>query len=547
MKRKIDFVAFLSRLSDRLRCLWKVLKQSPPWRTFLSFAPLALLTSLLLLGIWFNVSPLLRGPAPWPPDWRWEYRTEVNTRGMGLIIICMTGLIGLVAATGLSSAQRRPRRAGILLLAGATVFGCALQYSLLEAEDAPSGADLIVTRTISPVFTSHYNVAISPVSRDVGKFLNSYTELLPHFPLHTKTHPPGAVLFYRAVLAVCESTDWLTRGLVSLSRDLNVNLKPFDLPRQAPWVATALLGPLLIMVMASATCWPIAALAGRLGLSPMAAVRVGVLWACLPGPLLMVPELDQLLAFPVVLFALLLLISTSEKYNMFYTYLFALLAGFVGGAAYFVSYGAAFFLAFTSFLVAACVSDNWRRLRCVGTVIIVACVGAVAINLLPVLAGHNPLQALLTSLKLHGQLFTEQRSYTTWLLFNLWDFIVFLGFPLAVLMVVRVLPAVLRVLRGQWKNLRVPALRLQLASFLGLFLLDATGVVRGEVGRIWLPLMPFFLISALLHPSESSDYPRQEGHNDYRVATKPTVLDTIAIALLLLSCAWVLRLKWHLP
>src|SRR5205085_505834 len=67
-----------------------------------------------------------------------------------------------------------------------------------------------------------------------------------------------------------------------------------------------------------------------------------------------------------------------------------------------------------------------------------------------------------------------------WLWFNLLDFTVFLGWPVAAW-------AVALAVRGRswWAARLIGAL----AAFLAL--LDFADVTRSEVGRLWMPLMPF--------------------------------------------------------
>ena len=223
----------------------------------------------------------------------------------------------------------------------------------------PSGLKLLIT--ISDTFTSHYTVAISREARDVGWFLDHHAEILPQLPLHSATHPPGSVLYYRGVLGLCESWEWMTGRLVDMAARLGVELGAFELPRQRHLLAAALLAPLIIMFGAAATCVPIALSASRIGLSPMGAVRVGIIWVCVPGPLLMVPELDQLLALPIALFAALLLIAVSRERRSRTRYCFVLAAGVLAVLAMGLSYGAAVFLAVASVFVASAATNADRR------------------------------------------------------------------------------------------------------------------------------------------------------------------------------------------
>jgi hypothetical protein len=79
--------------------------------------------------------------------------------------------------------------------------------------------------------------------------------------------------------------------------------------------------------------------------------------------------------------------------------------------------------------------------------------------------------------------FNTGRTFLPWLLLNPLDFLLFLGVPTAVLLVREVVRAARR--RGE-----VAARRFIVALVVTLLLLNATGTNRGEVARLWMPLMP---------------------------------------------------------
>jgi hypothetical protein len=112
----------------------------------------------------------------------------------------------------------------------------------------------------------------------------------------------------------------------------------------------------------------------------------------------------------------------------------------------------------------------------------------------PALLGHDPARALLTALSIHREIYTAPRGYAVWLLFNPLDFALFLGLPVAVTGLL-LLPGALREVAARAAT--DPITRFRLATFAGLIVLLATGVTRGEVGRIWIPLMPLVLVASL--------------------------------------------------
>jgi hypothetical protein len=519
----------------------------------------AAVTCVLLAAIWLDLSPLLRGPEPFPPQWQWNARQGPPAAGLPAVVLCAAGLMGLITASGLVTARRYGRIVRAIVLCAAVALGVALQSALLEIANDASAADLLVARTVSPNFTSYYTVATAPVARDVSTFLDRYAELLPGFPLHAATHPPGAVLFYRAVLALCEGVPALTRGLVAQAERLGVDRTRFPSSVDLALLATALLAPAAIMLATSAACWPIAALARELGLSEAGATRVGMLWVLVPGMLLMVPELDQLLALPVVGTALLLLRALSPERSGPRSLAIGACAGAVAGLATLVSYGAVVFVLFGWLLVAAFALDRGRGAARRWPTLAVAAGGALIVHALPALWGYDPLRALSIAMRVHRELFTRPRPYATWLVLNLWDFAVFVGFPLAVLAAAGALGGARRLLAGGRDAAGAPLLRFNVATVAVLLALDLAGVARGEVGRIWIPLMPFVLVSSFLRPSSDAGAPPgARGTRRARPAptarapfeatdAEPSVRTTLVVAAMLLVCTLVLRIRWDMP
>jgi hypothetical protein len=108
-----------------------------------------------------------------------------------------------------------------------------------------------------------------------------------------------------------------------------------------------------------------------------------------------------------------------------------------------------------------------------------------------------------------------KRDYATWLGYHLYDFLLFLSIPLALLLVLAIGQALRSLLRGlaagrargkgQGGNLppggcaveRSYLDELTLAFGLGLVILALSGAARGEVARVWLFLTPFAALAAV--------------------------------------------------
>jgi hypothetical protein len=489
-------------------------------------AVLATASALVLAAIASDAIPLLRGPAPYPPEWQWAYRESPSSGRLLSALAAAGGLLGLLALSGSAWARRGPRRAAVLLLGAATVLGWLFQLGLLELE--PAGAfPTLLARTVSRTHTSYYTVAVSPEARNPWEFLRRHASLLPTFRTtakHAATHPPGPVLYYRGLLAVCEASPRLTALLVrSLPEDSD---RP-GFPGAPAARAAALLGALLLGLVGAATGGPAAWLAARLAGDTLAGVRVGVLWSLLPGPALFVPQFDQALALPVALAAA-LLVRALWADPLARALGPAVIAGLLGGIALFVSYGSAAFLLLGG--LAALALDprpRWRGLALCG----LAAATALGLLALTALLGHQPLRAAATALAIHREVYTRPRSYGLWLLFNPLDLCLFLGVPVTLLGLARLRSA----LTGLQPGPAGAADRMTLALAAGLGLLVLSGVTRGEVGRIWIPLMPLLLISALAHPADVDG-----------VTASPGWRPALLLGILLTAFCVTMRVYWVL-
>jgi len=236
----------------------------------------------------------------------------------------------------------------------------------------------------------------------------------------------------------------------------------------------------------------------------------------------MTPQLDQALALPVAGATALLLQAGTGRGLGFGP---ATLAGLLGGLAVFTSYGAAAFLVAGG--AAALIAPSWvgppsrpeagRR----ATIAVAAALvtGVVALGV-PALLGHQPLRAMATALRIHREVYTAPRGYLLWLLFDPLDLALFLGVPVALALLLRAAASV----RGP----ATTASRFRPALLAGLFVLVASGVTRGEVGRLWIPLMPALLAAALV-----------DGEDD------PRPRDAIGLAALLAVLTLVMGAYWN--
>ena len=501
------------------------MRARPDSRGLLGVPALLLLALSLLaaVSIRFDLLPWLRGPAPYPPEWQWAYRPLALPRLLPALLVALL-LLGGLAASASRRARAKPRAAARWLLAVASLLGVAFQLALLERE--PQGAlRALMARAVSPSISSYHTVAVSEEARDPLAFLRAHARLLPQLTQgrkHAATHPPGPVLWYRGALALCDRSPMLSEALLA-----GAGVEPRDTqsPPARALRAAALLGALGLGLLGVLTLWPLASLAEALGLTPLAAARLATIFVLLPGPALMTPALDATVALLVTgCTALIARASLGDSWPR--TLATAALAGISGGLGVFTSYGALTFLALGAGTVVAAASGVRARLRRACAAAALAGAGATLVAFgVPALLGHQPLAALRTALAVHRALYTAPRDFALWLVFNPLDFALFVGLPVALIG--------LLALRHTGRRLVAcaplsAADRSRLAFAAGILILLLLGVTRGEVGRLWIPLMPLVLVAAFAEASEEPSAARAAGIGALVVAL------TLAIA----SC-WV--------
>jgi len=192
--------------------------------------------------------------------------------------------------------------------------------------------------------------------------------------------------------------------------------------------------------------------------------------------------------------------------------------GLLAGVALFFSYGAPLLIALGAVAAAAPAlrtPEGRRRAALLGAIALAV---ALVCFMAPALLGHHPLASARAALAIHREQFTAHRSYPLWLVFDLLDLALFLGVPVVLF------------------GLLLPRTSFRLAAGGGVLLLVASGLIRGEMGRILVPLMPVLLVASVVSPPRA-DAPEGE----------PSPSTALVLATLLAATDIVLRLSWELP
>jgi hypothetical protein len=456
---------------------------------------LALATVATLALLATDAAPWLRGEGS--EVWTWALEPRAPDRRLLPALALAAALVALVASRLPEAVARRGRRARTLWLAGVVACGWAFGLALLAVE--PGGAArTLIWRTIDPVFTSHHTVAVAGMPAGAADFLDHHAERLDQLPLHSATHPPGPPLYYRALLGVFASSHGATRAVNAWAGLADVD--PAELARLRPTqtsasIAAALAGAALLVLAGAAAAVPVAALATRLSGDRACGLRAAALWPLVPGAALMSPEVDQALALPVAAAAAALAAGALAP-GRGAAVRAGLGAGVAAAGALFLSSGSALFLAGAALAACALAAGvRARRTACLATL---AAAGATGLALFAstALAGHEPFTAALRALALHAERHTLRHPWGLSVALGAADLWLFAGPPIVVLLGVRLA-------RG-WRERHAGGLagigattRWAAAVTATLAVTLLSGALRGEAGRILVPLLPLLLVAAV--------------------------------------------------
>lgn len=444
------------------------------------------LTAALVVGIALNLSPYLRGP----DSWRWAYalpgypwRHLVPALVIAFYVGLMLWLLHRYAEPG------RADRAHLVVL-GVAVLGAPLIQAALLFPDAPDILRPLLYRTVSPGASGLFTVGSQ--IQDPASFLRAYPALMPTFPVHPQRYPPGlALLFYGArrgfeqFPGLADAVGW------ALRRYQCHDLALMALPNAI--LATAAL-QMALPAISALVVLPLYHLA-RTVADRRTALWAVALYPLVPSFALWSARWDQV--YPLF---------TALAWSLFVRGLYRqrslcfVGAGLVLSTATFLSFGLVVMLmplGLTGLVYFLAHPQRWRFLLMAGARFTAALVSPwLAYQLL---VGNGFIDIWRVAMGYHLGL---DRDYWIWLGYHLYDFGLFLGVPVAMLMVV-----------GVWRALRTAGAHLVAfdrarsaplardATFaaaygVSLLILNFSGAARGEVARVWLFLTPFAVIIA---------------------------------------------------
>jgi hypothetical protein len=471
-------------------------------------------TLLFVVGVWTDAIPLLRGP----DQWRWTLRTLTQPVWRFLLPLILLALYAIVATRWIAAfpidtthpSRRAERGFLIFLIVMAPLIQLVLAAAVWHAPLFEFFAD-----TTSPSVTGFYSVAVT--SPDLSAHLSSYVDFMQTLPIHPQTHPPGLVLLHWLVWQAFAAMPDLTNSLAMPLRTLqcqNAAIMSLDNAQ----VASAVSG-MILPIIGGLTVWPLYTFGRRLIGARQSALAAAI-FPVLPMFVLWPAQWDQV--FPLLLLIGLYFIHTGLEARSFWRFL---LAGFVFSVATFLSFGNMIMVVIAGLYMVMwwLTRASWRELlkgeavRRWGKQLFALAAGGATIWLIYVVTYRVPLTGLVAMAE---RLLSEgtrcpicpstNRTYNVWVAWNIIDFAIFLSLPISIVLLAR-LPALLKASYvAVRKHSGIAWVPLTVAALFTFVALDAAGIVRGEVSRLWSYFGPLFILLALA-PVKGAWPPKRTG------------------------------------
>lgn len=415
---------------------------------------------MFFLLISLNVTPFLRGPADWPPEWRWGYYYVPTWARLWAPLATFTIL------TSYFFYLEKKLRSAVKLTHILVLLFLSLVFYFSVLYFSRAGIFVLFGRLIQKDANGYFTTAIKIDNWYV--FMRSFEKLVLTLPGHARGHPPLAIFPFWLVNQFFIAFPKITHLFLSLASKPQTPAVANiwnNLPATAQ--ATALFSIALIPLMATLSILPLFLWTKNFG--SRTALRATLVWTLVPAVTLFLPLNDIFLPFFVCL-SLFFWQKRTKAANLW--------AGLT------LAIGILFSLSLLPILIYFFIDSLWSKKLLKAKNFFFLLGFLLPFALLRIFLNFNILTV--SKLMVSGQ---APRSYWPWLFYNLYDFFIFVGLPLALIYFYQVFLLFK-------KKLTVDKIMV-ISSGLTLLALDISGISRAETGRIWLPLMPLVVVPAV--------------------------------------------------
>ena len=438
----------------------------------------SVITILFLLAIAVNISPYLRGPAPYFPDWRWGYEPTNTLSKLYVPLICLAGIYYLIYLTE----RKERKKSNLWFLSWFVILGFLLQLAILFYSRA--GLNVLVNRIIYPGINGYFTTALTIHS--FPEFIHNFNSQLGGFPMYAKFHPPGAVLFFYFFFAVFHFfAPFLSflNHIFPAHNDVALIWKGLTDYQKA----TVLFTGVFIPFLAEVTIVPLYFCA-RLVYGEKVAMRNAIMFLFVPSMFLFTPQNDTFMPLLTAIFLYCFVYGlVKRKIVMIF------LSGVILGIS--CSFTLTFLplLGFLGLLGIIYAIQKKLSLKQVTNYSVMLLLGFLLVPLLLLfLFQFNSIEMIQRIMYYHYSIF-RWRKYSVWIFYNLYDFFLFIGIPLTIFFCMMFYQNCKELLKQKSAYIKKTDF-IFLAFVLMLFIVDISGSVRGETARIWTPFIPILVL-----------------------------------------------------
>lgn len=492
-----------SRSAQRMAAT-KVDRNSALWLVLAGTALIGLLSAWVVVS---DLFPFLRGPGTWPPSWRWLHvPVDAWPRLLGHGLLLLAYAVAVVYWT-------RPAGKVRHALIGAGLFVIIWQLVQSWLRD-PNVLDTMIFRTYAPPLNGYF---LAPAQvEEIGATLRNYVAAMPtFFSDKPQTHPPGLFLFYALFQVIFEALPGVTAWFAPLARGW-ANPGQDWVQLSDALITSAFVTTVIQTLIIGATPASVYLFMRQLRAPDEERSRTIALWAALLVPLIPALTLFYLqwdtlfpaLGFAAWFFALRgqnrLWQIDAEGWGQWLDWLWA---GLLLSLLTWISFGTLVFGLMIGLHVlwreAVAFVENrnrfdiWLLLPVVGGLTIMGAGVVIPWLVAFVVWGMNFFELMQAGLDAHYDVVTAHRDYAVWVWMNIVDFVLWTG-PSLILLGMAGSALMLTGVRRlrPWRDWG----GLALIVWFVFILLDVSGTTRGEIGRLWIFLMPFPIFFALILP-----------------------------------------------
>lgn len=423
------------------------------------------ITIIYLILLAFDVNPYLRGPDDALMSSRWPYYF-VNTfykiwAPLSVVVIFTILYLWVQKQNKLS------RYKEIMFILSIVLITFLFQLSLVYF--SRFGITILFQRMTHPGINGYFSSAVK--MKDNPRLLQDFPKNLYKLDQHARGHPPGSMIFLQNIIIIFENNQILTNSVLNVTRSPNNDSKVLWNKLSRPERAAALFSAFFMHFLASLSVVPVYFITKKI-IDHQSAIKAVFLYAVIPSLSFFALIFDPFYAIIPILSFLLFYSGITHK-----KLISVFLAGLVSSLGLFFSLSILPSLAAGLIYFAIYIYKNklkyWKYL------------------ILSYLSGFMGFQALLISLGYNilysaHEVIRHQapREYLDWVIFNPYDFFVYLGLPISLLFIYLFYKNF-----KQKELLKNPSAGLMAAFCIPFIALILTGASRGEVGRIWIPMM----------------------------------------------------------